>query len=226
MPTPVSTSPEASATRWGDRAGRRRDILRAAGDLLEQEGFDGLNVRAIAQRAGISPATLYSYFPNKGEIFATLMVQRFADLRVALDQIGPEALPSVEALIARLMPELVDLYRHFGRHIHAWTRGEVEGSPTVASSKQAFVDATLALERALRTAAANEGLELERGPTVMPLVWSTLFGIADHHGTNMPGTLGYRRDELTRHAARVLARGLTTTGGAADDASGPDEETR
>jgi AcrR family transcriptional regulator len=206
MPAPSLTSPQ---TKWGDRVGRRRDILRAAGDLLEREGYDRLNVRALAQRAGISPATLYSYFPNKGEIFATLMVQRFADLRVALDQLGPEALRSVESLVVHLMPELVDLYRHFGRHIHEWTRGEVEGSPTVASSKQAFVDATTALERSLRTAAANEGIEIDRGPTVMPFVWSTLFGIADHHGTNMPGTLGYRRDELTRYAARALARGLT-----------------
>jgi AcrR family transcriptional regulator len=196
-------------TRWGDRAGRRRDILRAAADLLEQEGYDRLSVRAIAQRAGVSPATLYAYFPNKGEIFATLMVQRFADLRMALDQLGPAALRSVETLVVRLMPELVDLYRHFGRHIHEWTRGEVERSPTVASTKQAFVDATTALERALRSAARSDGIELDHDPALMPYVWSTLFGIADHHGTNMPGTLGYRRDELTRYAARALARGLT-----------------
>ena len=199
---------EPTTTRWGDRVGRRRDILRAAGDLLEREGYDRMNVRAIAQSAGVSPATLYAYFPNKGEIFATLMVQRFSDLRLALDQLAPDALRSVEALIVRLMPELVDLYRHFGRHIHEWTRGEVERSPTVASTKQAFVDATTSLERALRTAASNEGIELDRGPTVMPFVWSTLFGIADHHGTNMPGTLGYKRDELTRYAARALQRGL------------------
>ena len=196
-------------TKWGDRVGRRRDILRAASDLLESEGFEQLNVRALAKQAGISPATLYSYFPNKGEIFATLIVQRFGDLRMVLDQLDEPARRSVEELVARLMPELIDLYRHFGRYIHEWTRGEVEASPTVASTKQAFVDATAALERALRSAAANEGIELDRGPAVMPYVWSTLFGIADHHATNMPGTLGYKRDELTRYAARALARGLT-----------------
>ena len=119
------------------------------------------------------------------------------------------ALRSVETLVVRLMPELVDLYRHFGRHIHEWTRGEVERSPTVASTKQAFVDATTALERALRSAARSDGIELDHDPALMPYVWSTLFGIADHHGTNMPGTLGYRRDALTRYAARALARGLT-----------------
>ncbi|MEE2665221.1 MAG: TetR/AcrR family transcriptional regulator [Myxococcota bacterium] len=209
----TSSSNPLPQTRWGDRVGRRRDILRAAADLLGQEGYDRLSVRAIAQRAGISPATLYSYFPNKGEIFATLMVQRFADLRMALDQLGPAALQSVEALVMHLMPELVDLYRHFGRHIHEWTRGEVEHSPTVASTKQAFVDATTALEHALQIAARNQGIALDRGPAVMPYVWSTLFGIADHHGTNMPGTLGYQRDELTRYAARALARGLTSREG-------------
>ena len=204
-----SAATTGARTKWGDRVGRRRDILRAAADLLEREGFDRLNVRAIARRAGIGPATLYSYFPNKGEIFATLMVQRFADLRLGLDQLEPRALRTIEDLVVRLMPELVNLYRDFGRHIHQWTRGEVDRSPTVASSKQAFVDATTALERALRAAASNEGIELDRGPTVMPYVWATLFGIADHHGSNMPGTLGYKRDELTRYAARALARGLS-----------------
>ena len=204
--TSTVTTPER--TRWGDRVGRRRDILRAAADLLDREGYDRLHVRAIAQRAGISPATLYSYFSSKGEIFATLMVQRFADLRLGLDRLEAQALRTIEDLVMRLMPELVDLYRHFGRHIHEWTRGEDDRSPTVAASRQAFVDATKALERALRAAGANEGIELDRGPTVMPYVWSTLFGIADHHGTNMPSTLGYKRDELTRYAARALARGL------------------
>ena len=202
-------------TRWGDRVGRRRDILRAAADLLEHEGYDAFNVRRIASGAGVSPATLYSYFPNKSEIFATLMIQRFADFRLMLDQLEQRengATRSIEELVAAVMPELVDLYRHFGRHIHEWTHGEEERSPTVSSTKSAFVDATTALERMLRSAARNEGIELDAGPLVMPFVWSTLFGVADHHGTNRPGTLGYKRDELTRYAARALTRGLALEG--------------
>jgi hypothetical protein len=57
-------------------------------------------------------------------------------------------------------------------------------------------------------------------------VWSTLFGIADHHGTNMPGTLGYKRDELTRYAARALARGLASGPQPGTQSSGPQLEER
>lgn len=209
-----SASPATTATKWGDRVARRRDILRAASELLEREGFDRFHIRAIARGAGVSAATLYSYFPNKLEIFATLMQQRFAELRVEVERLDGEATRSVEALVVRVMPELVDMYRHFGRHIHDWADATERDSRAHATSRTAFVEATAALEAALRRAAANEGLELDDDPVMMPFVWSTLFGLADHYCTNMHGTLGYSRRELTRYAARSLARGLRRAPGA------------
>ena len=46
----------------------RRAILQAANKLLEDEGFAAMTVEAIAQRAGVSKATVYRWWPNKAAV--------------------------------------------------------------------------------------------------------------------------------------------------------------
>ncbi|MBM9465421.1 TetR/AcrR family transcriptional regulator [Aeromicrobium sp. YIM 150415] len=47
-------------------------IRQAAVDLLVDEGLDGLNTNAIADRAGVNISTLYGYFPDKHSIIVDL----------------------------------------------------------------------------------------------------------------------------------------------------------
>jgi AcrR family transcriptional regulator len=43
-------------------------ILRAAADLLDDRGLAGLSVDAIAERAGVSKATIYRWWPSKAAV--------------------------------------------------------------------------------------------------------------------------------------------------------------
>ena len=45
-----------------------RAILQAANDLLESEGFAAVTVEAIAERAGVSKATVYRWWPNRAAV--------------------------------------------------------------------------------------------------------------------------------------------------------------
>ena len=65
--------PAAEADARAD-AGPLRAILHAAGELLDERGTDGLNTTAIAQRAGISTATLYRLFPDKHAVLRALVL--------------------------------------------------------------------------------------------------------------------------------------------------------
>src|ERR687894_975671 len=55
-----------------------RAILQAANELLESEGFAAVTVEAIAERAGVSKATIYRWWPNK----AAVMTDSFLELLV------------------------------------------------------------------------------------------------------------------------------------------------
>jgi AcrR family transcriptional regulator len=46
----------------------RRAILQAANELLDGEGFAAVTVEAIAERAGVSKATVYRWWPNRAAV--------------------------------------------------------------------------------------------------------------------------------------------------------------
>ena len=48
----------------------RTDLARAAVAVLDDLGFDGLTMRAIAQRLGVKAASLYNHVRDKGDILA------------------------------------------------------------------------------------------------------------------------------------------------------------
>jgi AcrR family transcriptional regulator len=50
----------------------RERILKAAQQLFAQRGYAAVSMRALAQAADLSPATLYHYFPNKEALLREL----------------------------------------------------------------------------------------------------------------------------------------------------------
>jgi AcrR family transcriptional regulator len=60
--------------------GTVRRIIDAAAALLKDRGYDGVSTNRIAAAAGISPGSLYQYFPNKDAILEALVVEYTQDL--------------------------------------------------------------------------------------------------------------------------------------------------
>ncbi|MBJ6373644.1 TetR/AcrR family transcriptional regulator [Sedimentitalea arenosa] len=76
------------------RTGRKFDqVLEGAREVFMADGFEGASVDDIARAAGVSKATLYSYFPDKRLLFmevATTECTRMADRALDLiDQARP-----------------------------------------------------------------------------------------------------------------------------------------
>ena len=77
------------------KAQRYASILRAALDLTAEEGFSGLTVTKIAERAGVATGSVYRYFPNKATLCSTVFrtaSQKELDL-VTHILAGPEPAP-------------------------------------------------------------------------------------------------------------------------------------
>ena len=51
---------------------RMAELLRAAGQVFADVGYENATTNAIAARAGVSPGTLYQFFPNKQAIAEAL----------------------------------------------------------------------------------------------------------------------------------------------------------
>jgi AcrR family transcriptional regulator len=51
---------------------RIAELLRAAGEVFEEVGYERATTNAIAAKAGVSPGTLYQFFSNKQEIAEAL----------------------------------------------------------------------------------------------------------------------------------------------------------
>lgn len=76
-------------------------ILTAAKELIHENGFNRLSLRAVAARAGFSPASLYEYFTGKDDIIDGLCAQ--------IDQSWAEQLSASSSI-----PELLLGYVEFG----------------------------------------------------------------------------------------------------------------
>ncbi|NLV78150.1 MAG: TetR/AcrR family transcriptional regulator [Rhodococcus sp.] len=53
-------------------------LTQAAVEVLRDEGFAGLTVRMVAARAGVAPATAYTYFSSKEHLVAEVFWRRLA----------------------------------------------------------------------------------------------------------------------------------------------------
>ncbi len=86
---------------------RKAALLRAAYRLFARQGYHGTSMRQIARQAGMSPATIYHYYPDKAALFAAVYEHYHPYRRLAelLDAIPAADLPT---FFRDLMQRLAD----------------------------------------------------------------------------------------------------------------------
>jgi TetR/AcrR family transcriptional repressor of mexJK operon len=146
------------------RQGRKyAQVLDGAREVFLASGFEGANVDEIARVAGVSKATLYSYFPDKRLLFMEFVrveCKRQADDAIdLLDSTAPPATVLREG--ARRM---IDFYTsEFGRRIHRTCIAESERFPDLGRNFYAS-GPVMARERIttyLRAASARGQLDID-----------------------------------------------------------------
>ena len=89
-------------------------LLRAAGQVFAEVGYENATTNAIAARAGVSPGTLYQFFPNKQAI-AEALAEAYAAQNQALHE-SVFDLSAAEAPLRDLIDGLVDPFLDFRRN--------------------------------------------------------------------------------------------------------------
>jgi AcrR family transcriptional regulator len=131
------------------RGQRRIDVLLdVAAQVFAEVGFEAATTNAIAARAGMSPGSLYQFFPNKDAI-AEALADRFVErLRETQAVFGPEIeyLP-LDELIDHVFDPLVAFHiAHPG--FQALFTGSMV-SPRLAAAVQSFLKAVVGRAEAM-----------------------------------------------------------------------------
>lgn len=204
-----AVSTPAEPTVRGDRDARRRDVLTAATEIIEESGWDGFSIRAIASRAGVSTGAVYQWFSGKDEIFGELF-DREVQAGLELIDTVPDDL-DLTTTVRLMMDWVVALYEKLGRYelefVEATSgRSGREIAPAMTAT---YVDLGKRADALLDRAAEADGLELvESNEHRIIWFWAGCVGTAERLIVSAKSFAGERREEFLRFSAERLTRSL------------------
>ena len=135
-------------------ASSRDAILDAAADLLDSAGPDGVTLRAVGARAGVSHNAPYKHFRDKEALLAAVAVREFAARRDAMERLVGQAIGPLDALRALARDHVVWALANPNRfHLlfGGWSRHDDALDEAAGSTRLSFVD----IVRGVRTHVAG-----------------------------------------------------------------------
>ena len=94
-----------------ERERRRQQIIVAAKRVFSEKGFSKTTMEDIAREAELSPGTLYLYFRNKDELYASLSLRILQYMNIRLEDVKKENDSNPEQKIASIKEALHDVYQ-------------------------------------------------------------------------------------------------------------------
>lgn len=157
----MALTAKASATRAA--------LLEAAAEQLGSRGWDATTTTSIAERAGVSTGTFYTYFADKHAVLADLFDRGLAELIAAVDSVltADNLLDDgLDATISEVVALVVDGYRRNAATIRT-ALGRVTTDPTLRTIYwRRHAEAMAVVERFLRRGQAA-GLVRREDATVL-----------------------------------------------------------
>ncbi|MFF1839832.1 TetR/AcrR family transcriptional regulator [Streptomyces sp. NPDC058231] len=91
-----------------ERAGRERLIVATAREIAEQQGWDAVTTRQLAERIEYSQPVLYSHFRGKREIIGAVALEGAAEMAAALRAAASSAADGPRERVATLARTYLD----------------------------------------------------------------------------------------------------------------------
>ena len=94
-----------------ERERRRQQIIVAAKRVFSEKGYSKSTMEDIAREAELSPGTLYLYFKNKDELYASLSLRILQYLNIRLEDVKKEKNIQPRQKIIAIKEALFDVYQ-------------------------------------------------------------------------------------------------------------------
>lgn len=136
------------------RADTKQAFIRAARQLFAENGFQGTTMNAIAESAGKSRRTLYTYFNTKQDIYMEVIQMELHNLYEELETFVSRPLPPMEKLMQYIARRQVAV-----NEVVKWNGSlEAEFFNDIATVERARLRFDV-LERSLIASILREGIE-------------------------------------------------------------------
>jgi AcrR family transcriptional regulator len=162
---------------------RRQQIIVAAKRVFSEKGFNKATMEDIAKEAELSPGTLYLYFKNKEELYASLSLRILQYLNIRITHVNKEESLSPEQKVKSLMEAMFDVY-DFDPLIII-NMFHLQSSETLKNLSPSLLNEIKDLSKRSNTAIAKifeegitKGIYIDRQPIALAdIFWSMFSGV-------------------------------------------------
>lgn len=118
---PTTTPGTTQGVRSRSQHQRRKRIIQAAAALASRGGVEAMQMRTVAERAGVALGTLYRYFPSKMDLVVAVVSEEIDLLEASFDRRPPRGAEPAARAVEVLMrttrglmrePELAEALIH------------------------------------------------------------------------------------------------------------------
>ncbi|MFC1877219.1 TetR/AcrR family transcriptional regulator [Thermodesulfobacteriota bacterium] len=159
---------------------RRQQILVAAKKLFSVKGFTRATMENIAEEAELSPGTLYNYFKNKEELFASLTLRILQFLNLRVEQVLKNGNANRGQQMENLAEALYDVYK-FDPQTFIYICHLQSSENLINMSPELLIEFNRLLQKSLQTITGifeegiNNGTVINKPPAVLSGILLALF---------------------------------------------------
>jgi len=199
-----------------ERERRRQQIIVAAKRVFSEKGFSKTTMEDIAKEAELSPGTLYLYFKNKDELYASLSLRILQYLNIRLEDVKKEKKLASGKKIAAIKEALYDVYQFDPMilinmfHLQSSETLKNLSSPLLENIMELSRNSLNILAQIFKEGAGKNGF-IDANPTaIADIVWSLFTGVVlwEESKRMINDEKDFLRQTLDI-AFEILARGVT-----------------
>jgi AcrR family transcriptional regulator len=166
-----------------ERERRRQQIMVAAKRVFSVKGFTKATMEDIAKEAELSPGTLYLYFKNKDELYASLSLRILQYLLIRLEHVNAESNLTADQMIQSLKEAMYDVYEFdpliLVNMFHLQSSEALKNlTPELLSEIKTLSQNSLNTMSKIFEEGINKGAFVEKKPSVFSnIMWAMFSGI-------------------------------------------------
>ncbi len=202
-----------------ERERRRQQIIVAAKRVFSEKGFNKATMEDIAKEAELSPGTLYLYFKNKDELYASLSLRILQYLIIRLEHVNGNGELTPDQKLESLIEAMFDVYNFDPLIIinmfHLQSNETLKNlSPEMLSEIEDLSRKSLGAMATIFDEGIKAGVFIDRHPVALAdIFWSLFSGVIlwESSKSIIKGDKDYLISTL-KVAFELFANGLRKTG--------------